>query len=148
MQPHRSQETNAGCQDARVPGVGARRATAPSGSIAHLAPQQPVAVVAEATFVGTAQCLQGLPAATLRRHRKPGRSSPEVPLVTKQDLESAAQKRGLASASGARTQQRRATHTPLPVLTCPRAQGWERSVWTWKLGARRVLAGSSSPEGF
>lgn len=47
---------------------GGQRAPAASGPRAHLAPQEPVAVVAEATFVGTAQRLQGLPAAPLGGH--------------------------------------------------------------------------------
>lgn len=55
-------------KDAGAAGAAARRATAAPGPMAHLAPQEPVAVVAEATFVGTAQRLQGLPAATLGGH--------------------------------------------------------------------------------
>lgn len=77
--------------------------TAPFGATAHLAPQQPIAVVANATFVRPAQRLQGLPAATLGRHGLPRYSSPGAPLETKQVLESADRKQVLASASGAQT---------------------------------------------
>lgn len=69
-------------KNARVPSAGrateqqgpmdrSRKSTAHSGTPAHLASQQPVSVVAESTFVGTAQRLQSLPAATLRRHGPP-----------------------------------------------------------------------------
>lgn len=51
------------------------------GPTAHLAPQQPVAVVAEATFVGTAQRLQGLPAAPLGRHGRRRRRPSETRLM-------------------------------------------------------------------
>lgn len=108
-------------KDARGAGVAARRATAASGPIAHLAPQEPVAVVAEATFVGAAQRLQGLPAATLGRHGPGCRRSSEVPLVSKQALESAApltsarfRFRGVHSAVHSNTASGR-RDAPLPV---------------------------------
>ena len=101
----------------RGPGRAAGGTAARLGATAHLTPQQPVAVVAEATFVGTAQSLQSFPAATLRRHGLPSYRSLDAPLVTKQILESAARKQVLASASGAHRQEH--SSTPPPWLRGP-----------------------------
>lgn len=101
----------------RGPGRRAGGIAARLGATAHLTPQQPVAVVAEATFVATAQSLQSFPAATLRRHGLPSYRSLDAPLVTKQILESAARKQVLTSASGAHRQEH--SSTPPPWLRGP-----------------------------